>query len=218
MEWAGIRRELAAALRRADLQPDAVKLQIIQTGMFAAALRVVEFHDPESGSGGHALSREAWEATNLPVEQGTQKKKNHPLHRLLSGPIAVCAFPSLSPEHLAAALKILTPTPGRNSAFAAPRRREAPGLYEGPVQSGLQKLMMLGARVEGRAVDGEEVRFVGGLAKRGGLEGLRAEVVALLQGVGMGLVGGLEGVGVGVWGTLEGRRIVMEEEGEGKEG
>ena len=55
-EWMGIRRELATALRKVDAQlaqrgntenvGDATKLQVVQTGIFASALRVVEFWDP----------------------------------------------------------------------------------------------------------------------------------------------------------------------------
>ena len=80
---------------------------------------------------------------------------------------------------------------------------------------GLQKVILLGARVEGKTMDVERLKSIGGFAKRGGLEGLRGEIVAVLQGVGMGLVGGLEGVGMGVYGTLEGRRRSLEEESGG---
>ena len=53
-EWVGIRRELTIALRKiddanaaaghpAENLADAIKLQIIQTGIFATALKIVEF-------------------------------------------------------------------------------------------------------------------------------------------------------------------------------
>ena len=238
-EWAGIRRELAIALRKASAASgnvgapfdpaDSIRLQIIQTGIFAAALRVAEFyqpppsaspvpeapvspHDQQTAELSHTLSAAAHSATLIKRRGKTSLKRRHRLHTLLSGPVALLTFPSVTPVHLAAALSILSPTPGSTSAFPAPRRRDAQGYYETPVQVGLQKLMLLGARVERRAMDGDNVRWIGGLAARGGLEGLRGEVVALLQGVGMGLVGGLQGVGTSIWGTLESRRHVMEEE------
>ena len=81
--------------------------------------------------------------------------------------------------------------------------------------------MLLGARVEGRAMDAEGVAWVGGI--EGGLEGLRAELVRLvsgeevkgglvrvLDGLGSGLVGALEGSGRGLWGVLERRRGMLE--------
>ena len=72
------------------------------------------------------------------------------------------------------------------------------------------KLLLLGARVEGRVLDGGGVRWVGGL---GGLEQLRAEVVAVLQSGGVRVVGALGGAGAGVVGNLEAWRVGREEEG-----
>ena len=162
-EWLGIRRELAAALRRVDESqataaaaeaaaalaaapstttktktkarpaqiPDstAIKLQIVQTGIFASALQVVEFyhpdsHDPTSTSATnpdtsispakptptttdahtHYLSRKAWQTA-----RNNSFGKTHGLEPLLSGPLALLAFPTVSPAHLAAALTILAP-------------------------------------------------------------------------------------------------------------
>jgi large subunit ribosomal protein L10 len=74
-------------------------------------------------------------------------------------------------------------------------------------------LILLGARVEGRVFDFEGARWVGSID--GGLDGLRAQVVHLLQGVGAGVTTALEGVGRGLWMTVEGRRIAMEEEAGG---
>lgn len=127
-------------------------------------------------------------------------------------------FPTVSPQHLSSVLSLLSPSP----EFPAPRRRANPGYYDHPVQSGLQKLLLLGARVEGRAMDGEGVRWVGGIV--GGIDGLRGELVRLisgdalkvrlvrmLEGVGGGLVSNLEAARMGVWRTLEGRRMELEE-------
>lgn len=188
---------------------------------------------PSLNSASHALSREAYLATlsnqnpkkkkkpnarwRYDHRPSAHRKKSTPLHKLLHGPIAVLQFPSVTPQHLSAALSILAPTPGATSAFPAPRRKANPGYYEGPVQAGLQKLVLLGARVEGRTMDGEGVRWVGGLASSGGLEGLRAQLVAMLQGVGGGITGALEGAGKSLWVTMESRRLSLEEgEGGGK--
>lgn len=256
-EWSAIRRELALALSKTSasspLPPgvadpaSSTRIQTIQTGIFAAALRVVEFFNPTSevtapshdamtaASHSHVanqaptfLSREAYLATLHPsnvrvkkphgkwrfdVRASAHKKRSTPLHRLLHGPIAVLSFPDVTPEHLAAALRVLAPTPGQASAFPAPKRKDSPTYYEDAVQTGLKKLLLLGARVEGRTMDGEGVKFVGGLAKQGGLEGLRAQLVSLLQGVGGGITSALEGASRSLWVTMEGRRIQLEEEG-----
>lgn len=70
-------------------------------------------------------------------------------------------------------------------------------------------MMLLGARVEGRVLDQGGVQWVGGLE---GMEGLRAQLVALLGAAGANLVGTLEGAGRSVWLTMEGRRGLLEEE------
>ncbi len=78
------------------------------------------------------------------------------------------------------------------------------------VQTGLQKLMLMGARVEGKAFDSEGARWVGGIS--GGLEGLRAQVVHMLQAIGGGVTSALESHGKSIFLTLESRRIQMDEE------
>jgi large subunit ribosomal protein L10 len=254
-EWAGIRRELALALKKAAPKPteeslitpapldpsETIRIQIIQTGIFAAALRVTEFFRPqqplsldgsvhpseqaaEEAALSHALSEAAYAATRPTKAQlkrrgikgGKAKhvKKMTPLHRLLKGPIALLTFPNVAPEQLATALKIIAPTTGSTSAFPAPRRRDAPGYYEPAVQAGLQKLLLLGARVDGKVVDQEGVKRVGGLP---GLEGLRGQLVSLLSSAGMGLTRALESAGNSVWFNLESRRLDMEEQAKPKE-
>lgn len=211
-EWAGIRRELTAALRRAgadDAAVAAAKLQIIQTGIFAAALRVTEAtRGAPAGSDGlaHVLSREAHTA----AARATLSRHARTLEGMLAGPLAVLAFPAVTPAQLGAALRVLAPTPGAASAFAAPRRRDAPGYYDGAVQSGLAKLMLLGARVEGRVMDGEGTRWVGGIT--GGIDGLRGQLVNLLMGAGMGVTSALDAQARSLYITMEGRRLAMEEE------
>lgn len=212
-EWAGIRRELTAALQRAGVESDAqsgkLKLQIIQTGLFAAALRLTEAKMPSpiaTGEPLHFLSSAAHQA----ARRSPLSAQASLLDNLLAGPLAVLSFPGVTPAQLAATLRVLAPTPGSSSAFAAPRRRDAPGLYEGPVQSGLAKLMLLGARVEGRVMDGEGTRWVGRIT--GGLDGLRGQLVNLLTSVGMGITGALDGQSRSLYVTMEGRRMQMEED------
>ncbi|KAF2842392.1 hypothetical protein M501DRAFT_1008315 [Patellaria atrata CBS 101060] len=242
-EWMSIRRELSAALTTVDqaalatdpttaaLHANNIKLQIVQTGILAAALRVVEFFDPssipqttenkvrtatdpaintsrslpdarplpDSPAFTHALSRTAHRLARA-------SGRTHGLEPLLSGPLALLTFPAVSPAHLAAALSILAPSP----AFPAPRRKANPAYHEPAVQQGVQKLMLLGARVEGQAFDGEEVRWVGGI--EGGIGGLRVRLVHMLQGVGGGVTNVLEGAGRSLYFAVEGRRGMLEEE------
>jgi large subunit ribosomal protein L10 len=232
-----IRRELAVALRKVDAERvkngqdpmgEDIKLQIIQTNIFSSALRVVEFFNPEESTMDHAqhpsdprtntsaqipqttnsaederfkhgLSRRAYEISN-------NRKLKLELEPLLSGPLAVVAFPSVTPQYLKTVLSILSPFKG---TFPAPTRRANPDYYELSVQQGLQKLMLLGARVEGKVFDVEGTKWVGGID--GGLDGLRAQLVHMLQGVGGSLTSALEGASKSLYFTVEGRRMDMEE-------
>lgn len=74
--------------------------------------------------------------------------------------------------------------------------------------------MLLGARVEGRILDMEGVRWVGGID--GGIDGLRAQLVYMLQGVGAGITTALEGAGQSLYFTMESRRQMLEEESKPK--
>jgi large subunit ribosomal protein L10 len=214
-EWVGIRRELLHALRKVDAASegkgpiaDNVKIKIIQTGIFESSLRVVEFYKPDASTTAnsadeglqHILSTEAYEAV-------IKKKGKHPLSPLLNGPLAVVSFPSVSPAHLAAALSILAPS---SPNFKAPTRRANPGYYELAVQGGLQKLLFLGARVEGKVFDTEGTKWVGGI--QGGLDGMRGQLVNMLQSISGGVTSTLEGAGRSLWFTMESRRSVLEEE------
>ncbi|KAF2210778.1 hypothetical protein CERZMDRAFT_19629, partial [Cercospora zeae-maydis SCOH1-5] len=228
-EFMSIRRELAAALRKVDEElaksgnvgyvgADA-KLQVVQTGIFASALEVVEFwspqFEPESELSAaneaskppkelktvHGLSSHAWKAA-----KSQKRKKKHGLEPLLSGPLAVLTLPTVSPQHLKAALSVLAPSPD----FPAPKRRTNPSYHEPAVQNGLQKLMLLGARVEGTAFDMEGARWVGGI--EGGLEGLRGQLVAMLQGLGAGITSTLAAPSTNLYLALEGRKTMLEDE------
>lgn len=238
----GIRRELARALRKADEElaakaaegnneelADGIKLNIIQTGIFGAALRIVDFYKPASAPAGsavqatdpradsstelsnqalsssdptynHALSTAAYNAVRK------QSRRKHGFEPLLSGPLAILPFPTMSPAHLAAALRILAPNP----QFPAPKRKANPAFHEPAIQSGLQKLLLLGARVEGKVFDDSGVRWVGGID--GGLDGLRAQLVGLLTAAGASVTRTLEMASHSVFFTMEGRRQQLEDE------
>ncbi|KAI9782688.1 MAG: hypothetical protein M1839_004675 [Geoglossum umbratile] len=232
-EWLGVRRELMIALQKVDATRAAegfddpmgglaggIKLQTIQTGIFTAALKITEYYDPIKDSFTpntppglpnepiltHTLSRTAHEAV-------ANKKLTHALAPLLSGPLVLLTFPTVSPQHLKAALSTLSPSAPN---FPAPSRRTNPGYHDPAVQSGVAKLLLLGARIEGRVFDADGTRWVGGI--EGGIEGLRAQLVAMLQGVGAGLTSVLEGAGRSLYFTVEGRRGMLEEEEEEEEG
>lgn len=232
-----MRRELSHALRKVDEArvaaghrpanlADGIKLQIIQTGIFGAALRIVEFYKPESqnptldptnpatpssasipvhsasGDGlTHTLSAAAHEAI-------ADTRTAHALAPLLSGPLVALTFPDVSPQHLKAALSILSPSAPQ---FPAPTRRANPGWHDPVVQSGLQKLLLLGARVEGKVFDVEGTKWVGNI--EGGLDGLRAQLVNMLQAIGAGVTNTLDSAGKSLYFTVEGRRTMLEDEG-----
>lgn len=236
-----VRRELALALRKVDEDlakegsaessvGNETKIVTVQTGIFASALRVVEFWDPNftaskastkqpaaaagaltvaaESSGDvsdpaftHGLSRQAWK-----VATRRNKKVQHGLEPILSGPLALLTLPSVSPRHLKAAISILSPS----KAFPAPKRRERPSYHEPATQAGVQKLLLLAARVEGRVFDMDGTRWIGGI--EGGIDGLRAQLVAMLQGFGSGLTSTLEAASRSLYMTVESRRGIMEEE------
>ena len=246
-EWMAIRRELASALRKVDedlagqgkqdlMAGDGVKIQVIQTGIFASALRVVEFWNPDFSAKPQVAEIHPTDPatpTSGPVPATTATptdpafthglstsayltaKKNrrlkHGLEPLLSGPLALLTFPTVTPQHLKAALSILSPSPPN---FPAPRRRTNPSYHEPAVQNGVQKLMLLAARVEGRVFDLEGTRWVGKI--EGGLDGLRGQLVAMLRSVGAGITNTLEAASRSLYVTVEGRRGMMEEEEEEK--
>jgi len=208
---------------------DFIKLQIIQTGIFASALRVVEFYDPaqqqavtihhptDPRSDSSAVIPNAKPTSSDPhfshnLSQAAHKaaKKNmklkNGLEPLLSGPLLLLTLPTVSPAHLKAALSILSPS----EKFPAPKRRVNPNYHEPAVLAGIQKLMLLGARAEGRIFDLEGARWIGGID--GGLTGLRSQLVALLQQFGVGLTSTLEAASKSLYFTLEGRRGMLEEE------
>lgn len=229
IEWAALRRELKFALAAVappvaespDVPPPIdvapyVQLQVVRTSMFRQALKVIEFYDPtgteETAAYTHDLSMAAYEAVKAAEAETIPADSMYAqLQPLLVGPLCLLTFPAVSPQHLAAALSILAPSA---PAFPAPTRRKNPGYHDQVTQSGLQKLLLIGGRIEGKAFDMDGVRWVGGI--EGGVEGLRAQLVGLLQNAGLGLTSALEGAGKSLWVTMESRRTMLEEEG--KEG
>ncbi|KAK1755890.1 hypothetical protein QBC47DRAFT_344474 [Echria macrotheca] len=229
-EWAAIRRELRIALAEVpagsdgvDISP-AIGLQVIRTRIFDIALKIVEFFDPSKVEPtlattltgkrvktvyNHDLSEAAYKAVKEATKDGLAEAKPSAyteLAPLLVGPLAVLTFPTVSPAHLAAALKVLAPSP---PAFPAPPRKKYPGYYDPVAQNGLQKLLLVGGRVEGKVFDIDGMHWVGSI--EGGLDSLRAQLVYMLQSAGLGLTSTLEGAGKSLWLTMESRRSVLEE-------
>jgi large subunit ribosomal protein L10 len=235
-----MRRELYKALQKVDEQivsqstsgtdpsslnliGSAIKLQVVQTTMFEPALRIAEYYRPttpslvdiHSSATGlehikddpsltHALSAAAYHAAQA-------HRGEHPLTTILAGNIALLTFPTVSPQHLKAALQILSP---KKPAFPPPTRRANPNWHEPAVQDGLKKLLLLGARVDGEIFDMEGTRWVGGI--EGGIDGLRAQVVQILTMAGVSLSNRLEAASKNLWMTVESRRQDMEETQGGK--
>ncbi|KAI1275290.1 hypothetical protein F5Y07DRAFT_370422 [Xylaria sp. FL0933] len=229
-EWAAVRRELRAALKEVPAPAAGrdgtvpvdvaagIEIQVLRTRMFNVACKLVDFFNPEeyaerSNAYMHDLSSTAYEAIKgAKIDESSLYAQINPL---IIGPVAAVTFPSVSPAHLAAALKVLAPSP---PAFPAPTRKKNPGYHDPVAQSGFQKLILVGGRIEGKAFDNAGVKWVGGI--EGGLDGLRAQLVSLLQHAGLGLTTALEGHSKGLWLALEGRRTQLEEESNGgkKEG
>lgn len=223
VEWSAVRRELKRALSEVPapiVGPDgsvpvdiaeSIQIQVLRTKMFDVAFKVVEFFDAEeaakqSNAYTHDLSKTAYEAVKA-ADTTNPNTAYAQISPLLEGPVAALTFPTVSPAHLAAALKVLSPSAPE---FPAPTRRKNPGYYELAAQSGLQKLFLIGGRVEGKAFDYQGVRWVGGID--GGLEGLRSQLVYMLQSAGLGLTTALEGQSKGLWLALESRRTQLDEE------
>ncbi|KAK4221705.1 hypothetical protein QBC38DRAFT_491575 [Podospora fimiseda] len=233
VEWAAVRRELRVALREVSAPgtesegiANHTHIQILKTRIFEVALKTIEFYDPSkvkpttvSAITGekvqvvhnHDLSKAAWKAVQEATKNGAPENSTYAqLEPLLVGPLAALTLPSVSPQHLAAVIKVLSPSPPK---FPAPSRKKSPGYYDMHMQNGLQKLLLVGGRIENKAFDLEGVKWVGGIEN--GLEGLRAQVVHMLQSAGMGLTSALEGAGKSLWLTMESRRSVLEEEQNG---
>jgi large subunit ribosomal protein L10 len=226
-EWSAIRRELKRAIQAvgtpavdasapADIVPH-IGIHVVRSNIFRVALRVVEFFDSAAvktslgpkGVYAHDVSKSAYAATNKrAIEQLEipETSSYAQLEPVLIGPLALLSFPAISPTHLAAALSALSPSP----AFPAPTKRKNPAYYDPVFQNAVKKLLLVGGRIESKVFDVDGIRWVGGI--QGGLDGLRAQLVALLQMAGMNLTSALEGAGKSLWLTMESRRSVLEED------
>lgn len=228
VEWAAVRRELGKALAAVPLPNAApgenpvdiaplVQLQVLRTNMLDVALKIVEFYNPEVAAAAsttarstrgplvHDLSEAAYQAvkdTKIPEDSAYAQ-----IQPLLVGPISALVMPAVSPAHVAAALSILAPVPGK---IPAPTRRKNPGYHDPTCQSGLAKLLLVGGRIEGKVFDQAGVNWVGGI--EGGMDGLRAQLVGILQGAGLGITTTLEGGSKSLWLALEGRKGQLEDE------
>lgn len=228
VEWAAVRRELKKAVNAVppintghdatplDLALN-VQLQVLRTNMFNVALKIVEFYNPEAAAASsttartakgpivHDLSEAAYRAvhkTEVPAESTYAQ-----IEPLMVGPLAALVIPAVSPAHLAAALSVLSPVSGM---FAAPTRKKNPGYHDPICQNGLSKLLLVGGRIEGKVFDQSGVNWVGGI--QGGLDGLRAQLVRILQGAGLGVTWSLEAGSKNLWLALEGRKDQLKDE------
>ena len=239
-EWMGIRRELASALRKVDKArigttetheelADGIRMQIIKTGIFLAALRLVEHYHPElqpDARSAHASDPSTQSSTRLAntvptpddlsfrhylsraAHEAVKKKKlSRAISPLVTAPLAVVTFPTISTEHLKAALSILAPNAPN---FSAPTRRANPGYHDIGVQAGLQKLLLLAARIEGRVFDQDGTRWVGSI--EGGVDELRGRLVAMLQGFGARITNTLETTGKSLYITMDSRRTMLKDD------
>ncbi|CAM1507388.1 Fc.00g070290.m01.CDS01 [Cosmosporella sp. VM-42] len=234
VEWAAVRRELKKALAAVpppnavpgtepvDITP-LVQLQVLRTNMLDVALKIVEFYNPEAAalskatprsSRGpliHDLSEVAYQAVKdaeIPPDSAYAQ-----IQPLLVGPLAALVLPSVSPAHVAAALSVLAPVPGQ---FPAPTRKKNPGYHDPICQNGLSKLLLVGGRVDGKIFDQAGINWVGGI--QGGMDGLRAQLVGILHGAGLGITNALEAGSKSLWLSLEGRKGQLEDEAKAQNG
>ncbi|KAJ5935443.1 hypothetical protein N7466_004990 [Penicillium verhagenii] len=223
--------KIAAEGRTSPALAPYIKIQTVQTSIFEAALRIVEHFRPTeaalaSGKPPSAVDPITQTSAELPILSGSRDdpalthdlsraayqavkhlKGRHELADVLVGPIAILSIPAVSPEHMKAALSILTP---KESGFRGPTRKANPDYHEPIVQIGLQKLNLLAARIDGQVLDLNQTKWVGGI--EGGMDGLRSQLIMSLQSTGSSLTNTLEGAGKSLYFTMESRRSALEEE------
>lgn len=190
-----------------------IKIQTVQTGIFAAALRVVDYFkiDPitlnqnilDTSCSGFKFTHTLSKAANRVAKKN---KAIHDLSPLLSGPICVLYFPTVSPQHLKEAISILSPS---LPDFPAPRKKSNPGWFDPAVQEAVQKLVLLGARIEKKTFDIDGIKMIGRI--EGGLQGLQGQLLSLLQNIGITLTSSLESGSKNLYFTLETRRSQLED-------
>lgn len=226
--------KIAAEGRTAPALASHIKLQTIQTSIFDVALRIVEYFRPSedslaSGNPPSAVNPVTQTSAELPAVSGSKNdpslthdlsrtahaavkhmKGKHELADILIGPIAILSIPGVSPEHMKAALTILTP---KEAGFPTPTRKGNPDYHDPVVQNGLRKINLLAARVDGKIFDISETKWVSSI--EGGMDGLRSQLVTALQSMGSSLTNTLEGAGKSLYFTMESRRSALEEEQKG---
>ena len=227
--------KIAAEGRTAPALAPLIKLQTVQTSIFEVAVRIVEYFRPTeaslaSGKPPSAVDPITQTSAEIPLVSGSRDdpslthdlsrtahaavkhlKGRHELADILVGPVAILSIPIVSPEHMKAALSILTP---KEAGFPAPTRKGNPDYHDPIVQAGLQKLNLLAARVDGKVFDISETKWIGSI--EGGMDGLRSQLVMALQSMGSSVTNTLEGAGKSLYFTMESRRSVLEEEQKGK--
>lgn len=223
--------KIAAEGRTAPELAPYIKLQTVQTSIFEVALRIVEYFRPNetslaSGNPPSAVDPVTQTSAELPTISGSKDdpslthdlsptahaavkhmKNKHELADVLIGPIAALSIPVVSPEHMKAALSILTP---KEAGFPAPSRKSNPDYHDLVIQNGLRKINLLAARVDGTVFDISGTKWVGSI--EGGMDGLRSQLVMALQSMGSSVTNTLEGAGKSLYFTMESRRSVLEEE------
>ncbi|KAL4811240.1 hypothetical protein BDV18DRAFT_128948 [Aspergillus unguis] len=210
-----------------------IKVQIIQTSIFEVALRIVEYFRPnqstvQEGKGPSAVDPATQTSAEISLAGSKDDptlthdlsraaqaavrnmKGKHELSTLLVGPIAVLSIPQMSPEHLKAAMTVLSP---KAFGYPAPTRKANPDWHDFPVQNGLNKLNVLAARLDKQLFDVDQAKWVGSI--EGGMDGLRSQLVMALQSMGSSITNTLEGAGKSLYVTLESRRSVLEDEQKG---
>ncbi|PHH61653.1 hypothetical protein CDD81_8064 [Ophiocordyceps australis] len=233
LEWNAIRRELKKAMamvppitvagssQPVDISPQ-VLLQVLRTNMFSVALKIIELYDAKvaaaklttprtiHGPVVHDLSQVAYDTIkNAEIAPDSAYSQLAPL---MVGPVAALTMPAVSPAHLAAALSILSPVPGK---FPAPTRKKNPGYWDPNCHDGLSKLLLIGGRIEGKIFEQSGVGWVGSIT--GGMDGLHAQLVGILQGAGLSVTAALEGGSKSLWLALEGRKSQLEEQSKEEE-
>ncbi|KAJ5190819.1 uncharacterized protein N7498_009804 [Penicillium cinerascens] len=227
--------KIAAEGRTSPELASYIKLQTVQNSIFEVALRIVEYFRPSeaalaAGNPPSAVDPVTQTSAEIPAVSGSRDdpslthdlsraahiavknmKGKHELAEILTGPVAILSIPTVSPEHMKAALSILTP---KEAGFPAPTRKGNPDYHDPVVQIGLQKLNLLGARVDGKVFDIAETKWVGSI--EGGMDGLRSQLVMALQSMGSSVTNTLEGAGKSLYFTMESRRSVLEDEQKGE--
>lgn len=211
------------SLKHTEALAPLIKIQTVQTGIFAAALRVVDRFKIDStvtdqkkkGDESSLASSSSTNSSGFKFTHTLSKAANrvaakdkslHELSPLLSGPICILYFPKVSPQHLKEAISILSPTP---PGFPAPKKKFNPGWFDPAVQEAVQKLVLLGARIERKAFDIEGIKMVGSI--EGGLQGIQSQLLALLQNISITLTNTLESASKNLYYTLESRRYQLNE-------